>query len=103
MATLAFGCKGDVGEVCSDDSDCASELLCRSMFKSQTKQCTKSCFEGAGCDGGTECVLNGCGIPCSTDEICPAGTACSDFEFCEPVCESDVDCDDGTCVNGLCR
>ncbi len=101
---LALGCKGDLGDVCTDAAECKGDAICSFASGSLTKQCTSSC--GASCEIG-ECVNASCVATCSSDSDCPAGTVCAEWVgtlACQPPCEADDECrSPSTCSDGVCR
>ncbi len=101
FALLLVACKGDVGDLCEQQSDCAGEL-CFAIARTNIRQCSQECpcEEGQKCEGGVYCV-----VPCTeADQTCPDGLVCyPDNGQCLPVCESDADCtQSGSCVEGMC-
>ncbi len=126
MLTLA-GCPGGsaaLGDVCSDTSDCASELQCLSGV------CVPRCQRGPDCGEGFACDKNGicqsatgaAGETCTSETDCAAGLACEIdgtakdangilLASCtaqnatmpaDAPCTFDGDCRDGTCALGRC-
>lgn len=98
---LMSSCKGEVGDICENASDCAGEM-CLALSVSKIRQCTQECpcGEGEKCEGGAFCIAS-----CSeADPSCPEGLVCyANNGECLPPCETDADCDLGfVCTDSMC-
>ncbi len=120
---------GELGEPCSADCDCLTDLACRGLLDDKT--CSVPCYGyGAcanvplGCAGSPYCefAIGACRCPCTADE-CPGGichelycVGCSNDDHCaehscpadggieRPVCRLDTEtcvCG-GRCGDGVC-
>ncbi len=111
----AAGTGGGVAEplqlfdLCGQDSDCASGLVCRPMGINQAARCTRTCSASSQCMAGTRCAP----VPPKKDWICAfdddgapctnAGGECNDFclsvlnkpLYCTSVCTSGAQCPAG--------
>lgn len=100
LALLIVGCKGEVGDICTEKSECAGEL-CIALTHVAIEQCSQECpcADGEKCEGGF------CTIPCSESDLtCPDRLVCyTDYRQCLPICETDDDCSQAfSCVEGMC-
>jgi hypothetical protein len=96
LIPLIAACKKELGELCSDGSECETEL-CRAVPPGSD---VKICAVNAPCpdavDIGGECIR-----PCS--EGCAEGTFCEPFyDGCLASCERDDQCRNGVCTAGVC-
>ncbi|MCB9652514.1 MAG: hypothetical protein H6729_00080 [Deltaproteobacteria bacterium] len=109
VGSLIIACKGNIGDLCTEDADCQSDQ-CGVRFDSYVSQCIADCGADSDCPGSSECRIYVCSVPCSTDEECPAGTVCDeplingDGPVCMAACESNDDCMGATpvCDAGRC-
>ncbi|MBK8263582.1 MAG: hypothetical protein IPK80_19870 [Nannocystis sp.] len=102
LALLPFvtACKKELGELCSDGSECETEE-CRVVTPgAEVKICAMygPCPEGT-VDIGSECIRS-CSVGCSD------GTVCHPFyEGCLAACTGEDQCRNNTCTlaTGLCE
>jgi len=97
---LSAGCGKEIGELCEDDSDCASDICIHADWPAATdsRQCSLTCDDG--CPDGTVCVTGYCLLECTTGgtDPCPAQTACyGNFSACFATCSDDTMCGNNTC------
>lgn len=101
LAPAACG-KAPVGERCTSQDDCGSDLECSDIVGTKLTQCTTYCTEDADCPAGS-CRFFSCVAPCSTDTDCPTDTACGHLNICQATCTSSAECREGdVCESSLC-
>jgi len=96
------GTKGEL-DLCGADPECASPLLCRSMWKNGPSRCTRNCVTDGGCPSGMRCSAVGNEKFCTTSDIgksCVNASACNfgcleGPGYCTAACGSGSDCPNG--------
>lgn len=96
LLPLVTACKKELGELCSDGSECETEI-CRDVPPGSV---VKICALSQPCPDDT-IDIGECLRPCS--EGCPEGTYCEPFyDGCLASCERDDQCRNGVCISGVC-
>lgn len=92
---------------CVDDRDCPEGETCAEGL---CERLTSGCERDRDCTEGQACVDGACVDPsfeCATDRDCDDGDVCIDAECVTPAerdaCTFSYECDDGFCIDGLCR
>jgi hypothetical protein len=97
---------GGVGDACSSDELCGSELNCvedecrEAGEAGDACRVTTDCAEGRCVD--SECVDPGSldeGEACDDSSLCGEGLVCSWDDVCALACDSDSDCPGGNCAD----
>lgn len=70
-------------DLCADDSECKSGLVCRAIFKGSPNRCTRRCTSSATCMSGTACVQVGAENICVWNDV---GRTCSTASTCQFAC-----------------
>jgi hypothetical protein len=88
-------------DLCVDDTECTTGLLCRVIFKGSPTRCTRRC--ASGCMSGTACVIvgaddicvwNDVGRPCTTASTCQFACLTAQ-QYCTNQCTDAHDCPNG--------
>lgn len=93
-------------DLCANDGQCGSGLLCRPLYKGGPTRCTRTCSSSAQCMTGTKCITIGAETFCAqidvgrTCNINTPGTcnfACVSAQqaYCTLPCTSGSDCPNG--------
>lgn len=96
-------------DLCSDDKECQSSLLCRPMYVGGPHRCTKACTASAQCmmgtrcepiDGERYCAQSDIGRWCANDNDC--NSRCMTLrQYCTSECSSGADCPNGFGCTGV--
>ena len=109
---LLVGCRGDLGDACSEDGECRRGLTCwggnsfQVNTNSELGQCSSPCDSESDCPEEGTCVIGLCARRCEGegDPVCSEGTTCYG-EWCVRTCTADADCgSDSHCPapGGIC-
>lgn len=100
LLPLLFACKKELGELCSDGSDCETDE-CRPVTPGASD--VNICAAYPPCIGDAVDIDGDCIRPCSAG--CPEGTVCHPLvQGCLAACERDDQCRNNTCTaEGLCE
>jgi hypothetical protein len=100
LISLVTACKKELGELCSDGSECESER-CRPVPPGAE---VDICAASPPCPADAINIDGDCIRPCSSG--CPEGTVCHPLvQGCLAACERDAQCPNATCTltTGLCE
>ena len=91
-------------DLCGNDGECASGLLCRPLYKGASTRCTRTCSSSAQCMTGTKCLtigtetfcaLSDVGRTCNVNSPGTCNFACATPGYCTLPCASGSDCPNG--------
>lgn len=111
------GANGTCVTKCRSDDECAPGTVCNaSCGKCQPADRPASCgvvpsfcSSAVKCGDGKRCRANRCHFACGDKTKCPVGQVCrsglciDDPAPADPECVLDIDCTNGSCINGYCH